>query len=562
MIGPGGTDMMQFAHEGAILFYLLLAGVLTLILGVTALIVLRRAILRNMMRTSGHGPPSDDRPRRQAQTQLAFDTAMASIGAGDAAMRLLWRHAAAHIVAGLAFAAVATVVFFQFGGLEYLPLRTAVVVWAYAWPTVLMLGILVGRDWRVQALIAVVYFGVLLIICTISALRNTPPLALFGISLPGFFQPQVFWLIMAAPSGFLLLFLNRAIRSVGPLVLLFVFAMLLGSHAVTTLLLFESVLQAAAQIAVALRIDGGHLLLIVQGIGALLGIWPAWRCVAWLRDRYAAKRSSDLLLIGDAIWLLMALVIWIDLFRDHGALASLVAPLPWIAWRLTLRATIHPLLKEARKRPPMRLLLLRVYGFGRRSRRLLDLLGTRWRLIGSIDLIAAPDLASRTVEPAIFLEFVRGRLQRLFIRSPDDLKTRIASLDHGPDADARFRINQLFCADDMWKAAVTHLMGEASLVAMDLRGFGPHRRGCVYELETLLDTVPLDRLVFLVDWSTDRKGLEAVLFAHWQRLAADSPNLAAARPGVRLLDVGDSDAAAVRALLAIAEERQETASTG
>ena len=82
----------------------------------------------------------------------------------------------------------------------------------------------------------------------------------------------------------------------------------------------------------------------------------------------------------------------------------------------------------------------------------------------------------------------------------------------------------------MWKAAVTHLMGTASLVAMDLRGFGPHRRGCVYELETLLDTVPLDRLVFLIDWSTDRKGLEAMLFAHWQRLAGGfaEPRLGAA----------------------------------
>ena len=47
--------------------------------------------------------------------------------------------------------------------------------------------------------------------------------------------------------------------------------------------------------------------------------------------------------------------------------------------------------------------------------------------MGSIDLIAAPDLASRTVEPSTFLEFVRGRLVRLFIRRPDDLRARIAS---------------------------------------------------------------------------------------------------------------------------------------
>jgi hypothetical protein len=252
----------------------------------------------------------------------------------------------------------------------------------------------------------------------------------------------------------------------------------------------------------------------------------------------------------------------LTLYRMHGILAALLAALPWITWRLTLHAGLRPLLTAARKRPPMRLLLLRVYGFGRRSRRLLDLLGTRWRLMGSIDLIAAPDLASRTVEPSTFLEFVRGRLKRLFIRSPDDLRTRIASLDDRPDPDARFRINPLFCSDDMWKAAVMHLMGEASLVAMDLRGFGPHRRGCVYELETLLDTVPLDRLVFLIDWSTDRKGLEAVLFAQWQRLAADSPNVASVQPRVQLLDVGASDTAAVRQLLAIAEQKQVAGASG
>jgi hypothetical protein len=320
-------------------------------------------------------------------------------------------------------------------------------------------------------------------------------------------------------------------------------------------MLFDAPRDAVLTLAVALAIDGAAILPIVGLIGMLAAAWPAWRCVAFLRDRYAAKRLSELLLTADAIWLLQSLVMAVNLLRDHGSLAALAGVLPWVAWRLTLHATLQPVLRAARRRPPMRLLLLRVYGFGRRSRRLLDLLGTRWRLIGSIDLIAAPDLASRTVEPSTFLEFVRGRLSRLFIKQPDDLRQRIAAIDDRPDPDARFRVNQLFCSDDMWKAAVTHLMGEASLVAMDLRGFGPHRRGCVYELETLLDTVPLDRLVFLIDWSTDRQGLEGVLFSHWQRLATDSPNLALPHPAVRLLDVGGGDAAAVRQLLAIAEAR-------
>ena len=153
--------------------------------------------------------------------------------------RLLWRHAVAHSVAGLAFAAVATVLLLRFGGMEFLPLRTAVVLWAHAWPTVLILGLLVGRDRRLQALIVLGYLGVLAIICAVAELRGTPPLPMFGVTVPGFVQPAIIWLLNAAPSVFLLLFLNRTIRSIGPLVLLFVFVMLLGSHAATTLMLFD-----------------------------------------------------------------------------------------------------------------------------------------------------------------------------------------------------------------------------------------------------------------------------------------------------------------------------------
>ena len=53
--------------------------------------------------------------------------------------------------------------------------------------------------------------------------------------------------------------------------------------------------------------------------------WPAWRCVAWLRDRYAAKRSSELLLIAGAIWLLQALVLASSLFREQGPASALAA---------------------------------------------------------------------------------------------------------------------------------------------------------------------------------------------------------------------------------------------
>ena len=550
--------MLETSHEGIIIFNLMVAGVVTLILGAIALVLLQRAILRNMAAARGPGAQSampGERPRRAAGVPLILTVDAPAASASDTSLagRILSRMVLAHALAGLAFGVIATLLLLPMSGMEHTLLRTTAVAWALAWPTVLVLGLIVGPDRRAQGLIGLGYLGGLLVLCCIAWLRDTPDLALFGVTVPGFVQPGVLWAIDALPSLFLLLFLNRTIRAIGPLVLASVFVALLGSHLALTLLGLEPVTRAAVQFAVASGIGGAGVYWGFAGLGILVGLWPAWRTVTFLRDRYAAKRSSDLLLTIGAIWLLQSLSLSTSLYREQGGLGALAAILPLLGWRLTLYAGLRPLLTAARTRPPRRLLLLRVFGFGRRSRRLLDLIGTRLRLIGSIDLIAAPDLASRTVEPATFLEFVRGRLGRLFVRTPADLEERLAALDRGPDPDARFRVNQLFCSDAMWQQAVIRLMGEASLVVMDLRGFGPQRRGCVFELQTLLDTVPVDRLMFLFDRTTNRRALESLLTERWQKLDAASPNLALGDPTLRLLDVSGGDAAAVKRLLALAE---------
>ena len=147
---------------------------------------------------------------------------------------------------------------------------------------------------------------------------------------------------------------------------------------------------------------------------------PAWLCVSWLRNRYAAKRSSDLLLIGNAIWLLMALVIWNRAVQGSRCRSqALAAALPWIAWRLTLLRDDPPGVEGragARADAAAAAAASTALGGARGGCSICS--APAGALLGSIDLIAAPDLASRTVEPSTFLEFVRGRLKRLFIRSP------------------------------------------------------------------------------------------------------------------------------------------------
>jgi hypothetical protein len=74
-------------------------------------------------------------------------------------------------------------------------------------------------------------------------------------------------------------------------------------------------------------------------------------------------------------------------------------------------------------------------------------------------------------------------------------------------------------------------------VLMDLRGFSPGNQGCVFEINELLNTVPLDRIVFVVDGTTDDAFLREMFAQGWAMLRADSPNRALTGPRVHLFPV-------------------------
>jgi len=185
------------------------------------------------------------------------------------------------------------------------------------------------------------------------------------------------------------------------------------------------------------------------------------------------------------------------------------------------------------------------------AERLFDLLGSRWRYIGPIAMIGAPDLASSTIDPDEFLDFLAGRLRDRFIVDPAEVPARLAAMDDRCDLDARWRVTELFCGNDAWRAAVRGLMARSDLVAMDLRSFGPDNQGCIFELQALIDLVPAGRVALLVDGSTRREFLQATIAACLTRVPITSPN---AQAGVQLelVDVARGEQTAVDQLLRMA----------
>jgi hypothetical protein len=166
-------------------------------------------------------------------------------------------------------------------------------------------------------------------------------------------------------------------------------------------------------------------------------------------------------------------------------------------------------------------------------------------------MIGAPDLASSTIDPEEFLDFLAGRLHERFIVSAAEVPARLAALDEQCDMDARWRVTELFCADDAWRATVLALMARSDVVTMDLRDFGPNNQGCLFELQALLDIVPASRVALLVDGSTQRDFLDDTLTACLARVSAGSPN-AQAPLRMALVDLSTGEQAAVDELLQMA----------
>ena len=171
-----------------------------------------------------------------------------------------------------------------------------------------------------------------------------------------------------------------------------------------------------------------------------------------------------------------------------------------------------------------RLLLLRVFSLGRRSEKLFDVISGVSLRNGSISLIAGPDLVTTNLEPHEFLSFMGGRLSRQFVSDEKDMQERVNNMDTRPDPDGRYRVNEFFCRADTWQMTMRKLAADNNAVIMDLRSFSSINQGCKFEIGQLLNDIPLDRILLIVDESTDFNFLEETVRTLYQQITPSSPN--------------------------------------
>jgi hypothetical protein len=528
-------DALTVALTGQLSFILIVSAVLALVGSFLLLFLYRRAVIKSMRRRvrseilepKGFLPPESEHKPNEALLNFNFvthDAARTNLearGLYRSVCRRRWLIAFVHIVAGCCFAATMTAAFLTAAKMAFLPFRFSYFTWANAWPILIAIDLAIGLSRRGKLIAALIYFLIGGVIGTI-LLTKSPDMQLG--------QLMYLWLeLNAVPTVLLLIFLNRRIRALGPLVLVFMILGVTGASFVVTLTGNNlKLLKAVSDFSYSIGLGALGTMVALHLIGFAAFAIIGWLILGLIRNLYEKKHVSEQSITIDAMWLLFGIVNSIGLVFE-GRLWILSGLAAFALYKTVAAVSFRALgLARRAKSNGQRLLLLRVFALGKRSESLYDTIGKSWRTVGSMQLIAGPDLATSTIEPHEFLDFVSGRLDRRFIDSGRTLDLRIDQMDLAPDGEGQFRVTEFFCHDDTWKLTLSRLAGESDAVLMDLRGFSRANAGCVFEIHELFNLVELPRVVFLVDETTDQTFMHQTMRHAWRQLKERSPNR---RPG-------------------------------
>ena len=548
--------MLTFANfSGAFSSYLIGNLFVIAFLGFFLLAAYRRRI-RALMR--GGGPiPVNLPPERPGQQKLRFEVVAPSqiIQTRSATQDIPLAVFAIEFFGGLCFALLAALFRLHAEGFSILPMRLLAYTLPLLLPLLVIMALLVGPDRRKQSFFLVGSFLVFVIFGATTVLRQPDN----GLQLLWPYLYAVIFLVVGTAFIPMLGLFNRSLRALWPILLILVFLCTLGilaQVALRTLWLDQLdhlYLTAARSIGL-----GAHTAFILSHLlGFLFGLFLSWLLILRIAAWHHEGRLGDQTLLHNSVWAAASIsfLLWLFLAISPTTPFDIVriiagACLPLLVYLGITKIGFYFLHKRLYSIPGRPLLYLRVFGYSRRASRLADLLRARWRYRGSLRLIAARDLASRVISPVMLRAFLLRRLKDFFIETEADLERRIATLRTQRDPDGSFRTELLFCSGGSWRETVRRLMTDSHGVVMDLRSFNRQNRGCVFELQTLLDFVAVSRIMLIVDTrpgpaQTDVTFLQEVMTEAWTHLAVTSPNHLIAEPLLRFVDAASGDPNAV-----------------
>lgn len=507
---------------------LIISAILTALASWFLLRLYKKATTKGMIKHTGSDIPlTKNRQTASPGSELHFET-LNNENVKGVSSSLIYRRlqnslrslVITYVAGGIGYALCMTIAYLVIAGNGFVLGTFIWLLTCFLWPTILTITVVSPKDGHKPRSTVLIYFAIVFIVALITSSRSSDV---------GLGQLAFFWLWVNGPSTVLLFaFLRRKVRAVGPMVLAFMILGIAGANmALNTATSNDAVLNGIVELGAPLGLGAMTIIVLILAIGFVLFGLVGWMFLKKIGGRYQKKKFSDQSLIIDSLWLIFGVVQSISLAFE-GVLWIFTGIIAFIAYKLISKIGFRWKLKgamESEQAPS--LLILRVFALGSRSERIFEGLSKWWRNIGSINLISGPDLISSTTEPHEFFDFLGGRLSRQFVYDRADLDRRLSAMDLGPDPDGRYRTNDFFCRADNWKITMQSLSRQSDVVLMDLRSFSDANKGCIYELDQLIDIVSVSKIIFLVDTTTDLHFLKETLKSIWKGIDPDSPNLIA-----------------------------------
>lgn len=459
-----------------------------------------------------------------------------------------WRNARKYTLSGIFFALIVSLgcllAFSQIGSLanpfqrgSYSFYYFLFVFCIFAWPIVLTINIITSTTWYTKIRTIFIYSVILAMsIGLVTMIPNeSSSLHIGNITLPARSETPLTligkWnLFNLAPTLLIISFRNRHIRAVAPLVLSFITIVSIGWLWLIIMVFYIYNDISGTVISITAEFFNLNIFLIFIGYILLFTIIACisfgvigWKIIYWIRSNYLQKKNSDQSLSVDTVWIIFAAfyALILAIFGPGWVVFPCIA---FFIFKIVLQVNNKLNLSKFKNDYGLTLLVLRVFSLGKRSENLFNSVTKYWRYIGDVKLIVGSDLASSTVAPHQFLAFISGKLNQMFVNSETTIYHNLNELDRQRDFDGRFRINTLFCHADTWRSVVSRLITEVDVVLMDLRNLSEGNDGCVFELNELLNFVPLQQLILIIDVTTDKKFLHQTLERFCSGLRLESPN--------------------------------------
>jgi hypothetical protein len=245
------------------------------------------------------------------------------------------------------------------------------------------------------------------------------------------------------------------------------------------------------------------------GLRLLFAVGDAWGMVSAALAGNPPPSTTQPLGLGWAV------------FTNGVALALGIAGLLLYRRKIGREGAEHALRLQTNR--PLKLLFLWVFGSDAVMETLLSKVGGQWSWLGSMQVLCGRGYMGMLNE--LLPGLVNARRDPL-VESPDELQARLAAFNHAPKWNRHYATNSLLCHDSVWREALAALLADNQVVLMSLGGFSAENSGCVYEISRLVDRVPTERFLLLVDEHTDREALRRTLETAWTGMASDSPNRA------------------------------------